>query len=156
MLAGNIQIVNIGKRSYFIINYGSDAAYISLNAALEEASRDDIVGPFVENAELILPYLEAITPSECLPEAFLGKVRALCLRSGDSLKQLKMSTPMGQLTRREVEVFRLLAKGLSQKNIATTLCISITTVKQHLLKIYAKLGVNNRVAALNKWFTMGF
>lgn len=136
--------------------YGSDAASISLNAALEEASRDDIVVPFVENAELILPYLEAIVPSEHLPGAFLSKVRALCLRSGDSLKQLKMSTSIGQLTRREVEVFRLLAKGLSQKNIATALCISIPTVKQHLLKIYAKLGVNNRVAALNKWFTMGF
>jgi LuxR family transcriptional regulator, maltose regulon positive regulatory protein len=52
-----------------------------------------------------------------------------------------------RLTRREREVLRLLAEGLSNKEIAGTLFISEFTVKLHLRHIYAKLGVRNRMEA---------
>lgn len=54
------------------------------------------------------------------------------------------------LTERELEVFNEMQKGFTNKQIADSLCISLATVKTHIINIYGKLGVNNRVAAINK------
>ena len=51
------------------------------------------------------------------------------------------------LSRREVEVLRLVAKGGSNREIATALVISEHTVARHLQNIYAKLGLSSRAAA---------
>jgi ATP/maltotriose-dependent transcriptional regulator MalT len=51
------------------------------------------------------------------------------------------------LTAREVEVLRLLARGLTNDQIAEELVVSLLTVKAHLRSIYSKLGVTSRVAA---------
>jgi LuxR family maltose regulon positive regulatory protein len=54
------------------------------------------------------------------------------------------------LTDRELEVLRLVAIGQSNEAIATTLVISIETVKKHLKNIYGKLDVHSRVEAVNR------
>jgi HD-GYP domain-containing protein (c-di-GMP phosphodiesterase class II) len=51
------------------------------------------------------------------------------------------------LTTREVEVLRLLARGLTNNEIAAQLVISRKTANNHIEHIYAKLGVNNRARA---------
>src|SRR5204862_8353965 len=51
------------------------------------------------------------------------------------------------LTRREVEVLRLVARGLSNKEIAERLVISPKTVSNHVEHIYAKIGASSRAAA---------
>ena len=51
------------------------------------------------------------------------------------------------LTAREMEVLRLLARGLSNAQIAEELVVSLLTVKAHLRSIYSKLGVTSRSAA---------
>jgi HD-GYP domain-containing protein (c-di-GMP phosphodiesterase class II) len=51
------------------------------------------------------------------------------------------------LTRREVEVLRLLARGLSNKQIAGRLVISPKTAGNHIEHIYAKIGASSRTAA---------
>ena len=52
-----------------------------------------------------------------------------------------------QLTRRETEVLRLVAEGLTDAQIAQQLVISPRTVNWHLTAIYSKLGVSSRSAA---------
>jgi DNA-binding NarL/FixJ family response regulator len=52
------------------------------------------------------------------------------------------------LSAREIEVLQLVAKGASNKEIGKTLHISTATVKTHLIHIYAKLGVDDRLAAV--------
>lgn len=52
------------------------------------------------------------------------------------------------LSPREVEVLRLVAAGLSNREIAKQLFLSETTVKSHLVHIYAKLGVKSRTSAV--------
>jgi two-component system NarL family response regulator len=52
------------------------------------------------------------------------------------------------LTDRELEVLKLVARGMSNKEVATTLTISETTVKTHLRAIFAKLGVLSRTEAI--------
>lgn len=50
------------------------------------------------------------------------------------------------LTRREVEVLRLLARGLSNQEIAAELVLSTRTVERHISTIYDKLGTRGKVA----------
>lgn len=57
-----------------------------------------------------------------------------------------------QLTKREIDILHLLAKGMLYKEIAEQLSISSNTVKQHIHNIYEKLHVENRTEALNKFF----
>ncbi|MBB5965450.1 DNA-binding NarL/FixJ family response regulator [Planomonospora venezuelensis] len=52
------------------------------------------------------------------------------------------------LSRRETEVLSLVARGLTNAEIGRELFISETTVKTHLLRIFGKLGVSDRTAAV--------
>lgn len=52
--------------------------------------------------------------------------------------------PFGQLTPRELEVLRLIARGLTNQEIARELVISHHTVKNHVSSIYRKVGSDDR------------
>jgi HD-GYP domain-containing protein (c-di-GMP phosphodiesterase class II) len=56
------------------------------------------------------------------------------------------SRPAG-LSRREIDVLRLIARGMSSREIASRLALSPKTVRNHTEHIYAKTGAGNRVAA---------
>jgi DNA-binding NarL/FixJ family response regulator len=59
-----------------------------------------------------------------------------------------MRVDVKALTGRESEVLDHLAEGRSNKDIAYRLGISARTVQKHLQRIYAKLAVKNRMAAV--------
>ncbi len=59
------------------------------------------------------------------------------------------------LSTRELDVLALIARGCSNRDAAVRLFISEATVKTHLLHIYAKLGVNDRAAAVAAGFERG-
>lgn len=52
------------------------------------------------------------------------------------------------LTKREKEIFHLLVKNLSTKEIAAYLCISEKTVRNHISNVIQKLGVDSRIQAV--------
>ena len=59
-------------------------------------------------------------------------------------------------SQRELEVLRLIARGSTNREAAKQLFISEATVKTHLLHVYAKLGVNDRAAAVAAAFSRGY
>ncbi len=58
---------------------------------------------------------------------------------------------LGSLTAREREVLNLLARGNSNREIAEQLFITNKTVKNHLSRIYEKIGVHSRAEAIALW-----
>ncbi len=59
-----------------------------------------------------------------------------------------MPTRLRPLTERELEVFRLIVRGLTNEGIAASLAVSEATVKTHINRILAKLGLQSRVRAV--------
>jgi LuxR family maltose regulon positive regulatory protein len=59
------------------------------------------------------------------------------------------------LSKRELDVLRLLATELDGPRIANELFVGVSTVRSHTKSIYAKLGVNNRRAAVRRGEALG-
>jgi two-component system, NarL family, response regulator LiaR len=69
--------------------------------------------------------------------------------SGTPARQMAKVPPIETLTERELEVLRLLAQGMPNKEIATHLVISERTAKFHVSSIMGKLGATNRTEAVS-------
>jgi LuxR family maltose regulon positive regulatory protein len=79
-----------------------------------------------------------------------GYVTRLLAACGESAPE---TSPVSQalvepLTERELEVLRLLAAGLSNREIAQELVVALSTVKSHVNHTYGKLGVKSRTRAV--------
>jgi DNA-binding CsgD family transcriptional regulator len=76
-------------------------------------------------------------------EAMLGKLR----RTRATLPTEAVDTPLGELSKRELEVLSLVAEGLTNHDIAQRLVLSEHTVNRHVANILRKLGLSSRAAA---------
>jgi LuxR family maltose regulon positive regulatory protein len=117
----------------------------------EFASQEGIVRPFADNAVYISKLLLSLRKSEkgmvriyvskLLKEIELDRVsisrRQQCL--------LRLTDPLSQ---REIEILQLIVIGLTNKEIADNICVSLNTVKTHIRNIYGKLCVANREQAI--------
>ncbi|MDH6449932.1 MULTISPECIES: response regulator transcription factor [unclassified Streptomyces] len=67
----------------------------------------------------------------------------------------RSAEPGPVFTDRESEVVRLLAEGLSNRAIASALFVTEATVKTHLVRIYRKLGTENRAGTVSEAVRLG-
>jgi len=83
-------------------------------------------------------------------DALLGPSITRRLIEEFNATQPSLPSPPGfdELTARELDVFLLVAKGLSNAEIAGQLVIGETTVKTHVTRLLAKLGIRDRVQAV--------
>ena len=109
-----------------------DAAFLRAHFGEKAYAALQAEGRAVPLQDLLAWNEDADAPAPSLPQA--------------SPQQSSWPNPAG-LTRRELDVLRLLAEGLSNIQIAERLVISPRTVDNHLVSIYSKLHVSSRTAA---------
>jgi HD-GYP domain-containing protein (c-di-GMP phosphodiesterase class II) len=121
---------------------------------ISRAARILAAADIYQSMRELRPHREARSPEEAASqlksEAQDGRldadaVRAVLAAAGHRLPR-RREGPAG-LTAREVEVLRLAARGLTNKDIAAALFISPKTVANHMEHIYAKIGVTTRAMA---------
>jgi HD-GYP domain-containing protein (c-di-GMP phosphodiesterase class II)/DNA-binding CsgD family transcriptional regulator len=128
---------------------GISAAMLSLPARVLAAA--DVYQAMTERR----PYRPAHTPEACAEqlqsEARAGRldpavVQAILAVAGHRIPTIRRAWPAG-LSDREVEVLRLVAHGLTNREMAKRLSIADKTVGHHIQHIYNKVGVSTRAAA---------
>jgi len=98
----------------------------------------------VTRADLIRG-IEAIHRGElCITPALTLRVLPRLLMANEAPP---MSRDLNDLTARERQVLDYLSRGLTNREIAAMLGLSVKTVKQHVTLLFAKMGVRNRVEA---------
>ena len=103
-------------------------------------------------------YLLKDTPRDELRNAVRAAAAGESVLSPPVARQLlgKVRSPKRDtLSDRELEILLMVAKGTTNKRVASQLFISEATVKTHLLHIYEKLGVNDRAAAVAAGYERG-
>jgi len=104
-------------------------------------------------------YLLKDSPREELFRAVEAAARGQAVLSPTVATRLmgQMRQPASEpLSQRELEVLELISRGSTNREAAKALFISEATVKTHLLHVYAKLGVNDRAAAVATAFSRGY
>lgn len=112
----------------------ADIAKQKFQKAVDMSSPDGIVAPYLELYEEIEPLILLLLKHE-----HVKMIRHIHQKTDDGLSQYK-----GELTKKETEVARLLAKGYARKDIAVMLRISEETINTHAKKIFKKLKIHSR------------
>ncbi|HMT31580.1 MAG TPA: response regulator transcription factor [Dermatophilaceae bacterium] len=103
-------------------------------------------------------YLLKDTPPHELAEAIRRAARGETVLAAGMASRLHARRTLpthSDLTSREIEVLQLVAQGLSNAEVGGRLFIGEATVKTHLVRIFGKLGVTDRTAAVTTAYGLG-
>ncbi|MGB3715525.1 MAG: LuxR C-terminal-related transcriptional regulator [Candidatus Promineifilaceae bacterium] len=152
----------------------TDDALQALERSMEMAQPGGFIRTYVDLGPEMANLIYQLAERRVEPE-YLGQVLAafdepksvdgrktkdttVSLREPDSAAPMLYGDPYASiepLTRRELEILKLLEQDLSNREIGQTLVISPLTVKRHASNIYAKLGTSGRIKAVAKARTLG-
>lgn len=113
-----------------------------LKETINRASEDNIILLIAEYGNLIKPMLDRLPQNS---SEQIKKIKSLCSRYCHD-----NSVAESALTERETQVLMMMASGLSRNEAASEINVSVSTIKRHIETCYRKLGVNNRVSAINE------
>lgn len=126
--------------------------------AVELAEAEGALSIFVEEGLAIAEALSALLESGLLTGGTLQYARRIlaAFPSGVSPESVQLRTApqrageptVEALSERELDVLRLMAEGLTYREIGERLYVSLNTVRSHVKAVYGKLGVDNRTRAV--------
>lgn len=137
------QIVEEGRAPTLVLAPPDDEARVIALAQM------GVMG-FIEREACIDEFFAAIAAAARREATFPPRIGTALLRHISSPRVEQDGDGTAVLTLREREVIRLVAAGLSNKEIGARLCIELATVKNHVHNILRKLRVSDRAAAVDR------
>lgn len=134
-----------------------DQALQALGNALFLAEPEGYQRIILDEGEPIAKLLYQAVAQKIVPQ-YAGKLLAVFSAENQNVTDTRISMSgemIEPLSQRELEVLRLIAEGLSNREIAQRLVISLSTVKGHTTNIFGKLGVKNRTQATARSRSLG-
>ena len=132
----------------------------TLSKAVQLAEPEEYQRLFLEDGELLLPLLAEIESggtTAIYRQALLTALKEQ-LPTPDEQAHAPISNPainlLEPLTEREEQTLRLMAAGLTNREIAAELYLSHNTIKAYTSRIYGKLGVSSRAEAINRAYQL--
>jgi LuxR family maltose regulon positive regulatory protein len=143
-----IQILNLQALAYQV--QGDEVqALVALRRSLSLAEPEGYIRSFVDEGEPMAHLLRRALARGITP----GYASRLLAAFGESPPAAQALVE--PLTARELEVLRLVAGGLSNREIAQQLVVAVSTVKSHINHLYGKLEVKNRTQAVARAQELG-
>lgn len=134
------------------------AALGVLQRALQLAEPQGYMRVFIDLGRPMARLLHEAVSNGFVP-AYTGRLLAAFPdASSETVSSKQVETPGGliePLSQRELEVLQLIANGLTNRELAERLVISLSTAKGHTANIYSKLGVKNRTQAVARARELG-
>ena len=114
-----------------------------IREAVYYSYENKIISPYIYEGRYLVPFLsvlkeEKVKDLKADERAFITIL----------LEYLKKDDGDSLLSERELEVLREISTGATNKEIGNNLCISVSTVKTHIINIYSKLQVSSRIEAV--------
>jgi LuxR family maltose regulon positive regulatory protein len=125
----------------------TEHALAALERALSLAQPEGYVRTFLDEGEPMARLLCRVRSRQA-GSAYASQLFAM-IDGTSATAQPSVQLLIEPLSKRELEVLKLIEAGCSNLRIANELVISITTVKRHISNIYAKLGVKSRTQAVS-------
>jgi LuxR family transcriptional regulator, maltose regulon positive regulatory protein len=127
------------------------AALADLQRAVELAAPEGYVQRFVNAGPSMAALLRQLQRRTHIPY-----IETLLTAFPSSSSSSSPPSPLIEpLSGRELDVLRLMAEGLTYQEVADRLVVSVNTVRFHVKSLYGKLGVDKRIAAVERARTLG-
>lgn len=117
-----------------------------INKAITIAEAENNMGDFYYGTQSLYPTLNSII-KHLAPSYFTERLSQNLSQYTSNAEKKIPSVFENNLTNREIEVLLLIDKGMTNRQIASSLHLSTNTIKSHSLSIYRKLNVENRTQA---------
>jgi len=125
-----------------------------LARSLQISEPEGYIRLFVEYGEPMVRLLQTAV-QEGITSAYTDKLLSAFDKLPAPLSPESSTTLVEALNDREQQVLKLMAAGLSNRQISDELYLSVNTIKAYTSRIYGELGVNGRADAINQAHRLG-
>lgn len=132
----------------------ADAARDTLREALNMAEPLGHIRTFADHGPSLATLLSRVRSSGGVSRSYVDRLIAACGAAPPSETASLVAERASPLSQRELEVLRHIQDGLSNREIAEALFVTVGTVKRHTNSIYSKLDVGSRTQALARARTL--
>jgi LuxR family maltose regulon positive regulatory protein len=134
-------------RSLLFHRLGNDKnAFSNMTEAVQRSIAENYLRSFMDMGQEIKDILTNIVYNS--RETEYKKFAGTVLDNKKDIQEIACSFENEILSEREIEILKLIYKGRKNGDIANELYLSVNTIKTHLLNIYTKLDVHNRMEAV--------
>lgn len=148
-----IRILTLLSLAY-LNQFELDHAVDALHRALDRSEKNNFIRVYIDEGPAIVRLLR-IVYRRGLHVPYITRLLEACGETPDQVTRIVHDEIVEPITARELDVLKLAALGLTNKQIADELFLAVATIKRHITNINGKLGVESRVDAVQQARSLG-